>query len=89
MPDVDPKFTSITADASAADCCAGWKIVVADSFAEAEAETRACLQSATPAEPLNALEKLREPFYNKDQVGGRLQRILKVVPAEWDVEPDK
>lgn len=61
---------------------AGWKIVVADSFAEAEAETRAYWRAATPAERLNALEKLREPFYGKDQVGGRLQRFLEVVPAE-------
>ena len=52
----------------------GWKIVVADSFAEAEA--------ATPAERLNALEKLHEPCYGKDQIGGRLQRFLEVVPAE-------
>lgn len=61
---------------------AGWKIVVADSFTEAEAETRAYWRSATPAERLNALEKLREPFYGKDQIGGRLQRFLEVVPAE-------
>lgn len=61
---------------------AGWKIVVADSFAEAEAETRAYWRAATPAERLSALEKLREPFYGKDQVGGRLQRFLEVVPAE-------
>ena len=60
----------------------GWKIVVADSFAEAEAETRAYWRAATPAERLNALEKLREPFYGKDQIGGRLQRFLEVVPAE-------
>jgi hypothetical protein len=56
--------------------------VVADSFAEAEAETRAYWRAATPAERLNALEKLREPFYGKDQIGGRLQRFLEVVPAE-------
>jgi len=61
---------------------AGWKIVVAGSFAEAEAETRAYWRAATPAERLNALEKLREPFYGKDQIGGRLQRFLEVVPAE-------
>jgi len=54
--------------------------VVADSFAEAE--TRAYWRAATPAERLNALEKLREPFYGKDQIGGRLQRFLEVVPAE-------
>ena len=61
---------------------AKWKIVVADSFAEAEAETRAYWRTATPAERLNALEKLREPFYGKHQIGGRLQRFLEVVPAE-------
>jgi hypothetical protein len=38
---------------------------VADSFAEAEAETRAHWRAATPAERLNALEKLREPFIAK------------------------
>ena len=42
---------------------AAWKLVVTDSFAEAEAETRAYWRAATPAERLNALEKLREPFY--------------------------
>ena len=61
---------------------AEWKVVVADSFAETEAETRAYWRAATPAERLNALEKLREPFYGKDQIGGRLQRFLEVVPAE-------
>ena len=60
----------------------GWKLVVAESFAEAEEETRAYWRAATPAERLNALEKLREPFYGKDQIGGRLQRFLEVVPAE-------
>ena len=70
------------AEARAALRLASWKIVVADSFAEAEAETRAYWRAATPAERLNALEKLREPFYGKDQTGGRLQRFLEVVPAE-------
>ena len=60
---------------------AAWKLVVTDSFAEAEAETRAYWRAATPAERLNALEKLREPFYGKDQIGGRLQRFLEVVPG--------
>jgi hypothetical protein len=59
-----------------------WQIVIADSFAEAETETRAYWRAATPAERLNALEKLRIPFYGKDQIGGRLQRFLEVVPAE-------
>ena len=75
-----PSFTA--AEARAARRRADWKIVVADSFAEAEAETRAYWRAATPAERLNALEKLREPFYGKDQIGGRLQRFLEVVPAE-------
>jgi hypothetical protein len=70
------------AEARAARRRAGWKIVVVDSFAEAEAETRAYWRAASPAERLNALEKLREPFYGKDQIGGRLQRFLEVVPAE-------
>lgn len=59
-----------------------WKVVVADSFADAEAETRAYWRAASPAERLNALESLREPFYGKDQIGGRLQRFLEVVSAE-------
>ena len=74
--------TLTAAEVRAARRRAGWKIVVADSFAEAEAETRAYWRAATSAERLNALEKLREPFYGKDQIGGRLQRFLEVVPAE-------
>lgn len=74
---------ALTASAArAAKRRADWKIVVADSFAEAEAETRAYWRAATPAERLNALEKLRKPFYGKDQTGGRLQRFLEVVSAE-------
>ncbi|MEO5917383.1 MAG: hypothetical protein ABIS50_24350 [Luteolibacter sp.] len=61
---------------------AEWKVVVADSFADAEADTRAYWRAATPAERLNALETLREPFYGKDQIGGRLQRFLEVVPLK-------
>ena len=76
------KPTPTAAEARAASRRSGWKIVVADSFAQAEAETRAYWSAATPAERLNALEKLREPFYGKDQIGGRLQRFLEVVPAE-------
>ncbi|MFT4176061.1 MAG: hypothetical protein QM627_05340 [Luteolibacter sp.] len=60
---------------------AEWQLVVADSFAEAEAETRAYWRAASSAERLNALEALREPFYGKDQIGGRLQRFLEIVPA--------
>jgi hypothetical protein len=76
------KPATTAAEARAARRGAGWKIVVADSFAEAESETRAYWRAATPAERLNALEKLREPFYGKDQTGGRLQRFLEIVPAE-------
>jgi hypothetical protein len=43
--------------------------VLAESFAEVEAER------------LNALEKLREPFYGKNQTGGRLQPLLGSTPA--------
>ncbi len=57
-------------------------MVAPSSFAEAEAETRAYWRAATSAERLNAAEALREPFYGKDQIGGRLQRFLEVVPAE-------
>ena len=70
------------AEARTAHRRAGWKIVVAENFDEAEAQPRAYWHAATPAERLNALEKLREPFYGKDQIGGRLQRFLEVVPAE-------
>jgi hypothetical protein len=82
MPIVKQQPAPTTAEARTARRRAEWKIVVADSFAEAEAETRAYWRAATPAERLNALEKLREPFYGKDQIGGRLQRFLEVVPAE-------
>ena len=82
MPQTKLPQTPTAAEARAARRRAGWKIVVADSFAEAEAETRAYWRAASPAERLNALEKLREPFYGKDQIGGRLQRFLEVVPAE-------
>jgi len=82
MPSTKINAPSATASARAARRRATWNIVVADSFAEAEAETRAYWRNATPAERLNALEKLREPFYGKDQIGGRLQRFLEVVPAE-------
>ena len=58
-----------------------WPLALADDFAAAEAETRAYWRAASPAERLNALESLREPFYGKDQIGGRLQRFLEVVPA--------
>lgn len=61
---------------------AEWKLVVAESFEEAEEETRAYWRAASSAERLNALENLREPFYGKDQIGGRLQRFLEIVPAE-------
>lgn len=82
VPQAESKSTPTASETRAARRRAGWKIVVADSFAEAEAETRAYWHAATPAERLNALEKLREPFYGKDQIGGRLQRFLEVVPAE-------
>ncbi len=82
MPKAKPQPAPATAAERTARRRAEWKIVVADSFAEAEAETRAYWRAATPAERLNALEKLREPFYGKDQIGGRLQRFLEVVPAE-------
>ena len=76
------KIVSTKADARTVRRRAEWRVVVADSFAEAESETRAYWRAATPAERLNALESLREPFYGKDQIGGRLQRFLEVVPAE-------
>jgi hypothetical protein len=82
VPQAKSPPLSTSAEARAARRRASWKIVIADSFAEAEAETRAYWRAATPAERLNALEKLREPFYGKDQIGGRLQRFLEVVPAE-------
>lgn len=82
MPQAKRQPGLTAAESRAARRRAEWKIVVADSFAEAEEETRAYWRAATSAERLNALEKLREPFYGKDQIGGRLQRFLEVVPAE-------
>jgi hypothetical protein len=82
MPKSNSSSLAAAAKVRTARRRASWKVVVADSFAEAEAETRAYWRAATPAERLNALEKLREPFYGKDQIGGRLQRFLEVVPAE-------
>lgn len=57
-----------------------WKIEVANSFQEAERQTREYWRNATPAERLNALETLREPFYGPDQASRRLQRFLELVP---------
>lgn len=57
-----------------------WKLEIADSFEEAERQTRAYWHNATPAERLNALEALREPFYGPDQTSRRLQRFLELVP---------
>lgn len=74
--------TATQADERAARRRRDWKLVIARSFEEAEAETRAYWRNASPAERLNALEELRKPFYGEDQIGGRLQRFLEVVPAE-------
>lgn len=57
-----------------------WKLEVANSFEEAEQQTRAYWHNATSAERLNALEALREPFYGPDQTSRRLQRFLELVP---------
>lgn len=61
---------------------AHWTLETVDSFAEAEAQTRAYWHAATPAERLNALELLREQLYGEDQSSRRLQRVLEIVPAE-------
>ena len=82
MPSAKSQPALTASQARAARRRAGWKIVVAENFAEAEAETRVYWRSATPAERLNALEKLREPFYGKDQIGGRLQRVIEIVSME-------
>jgi hypothetical protein len=57
-----------------------WKLEFADSFADAERQTREYWRNATPAKRLNALETLREPFYGPDQTSRRLQRFLELVP---------
>jgi len=57
-----------------------WTLEFADSFEEAERQTRSYWRNATPSERLNALEKLREPFYGPDQASRRLQRFLELVP---------
>jgi hypothetical protein len=57
-----------------------WTIEIARSFDEAERQSREYWRNATPAERLNALETLREPFYGPDQTSRRLQRLLELVP---------
>ena len=57
-----------------------WKLEFANSFEEAERQTRTYWHNASPAERLNALEQLREPFYAQDQTSPRLQRFLELVP---------
>lgn len=57
-----------------------WKLEIAHSFEEAEQQTRQYWHNASPAERLNALEQLREPFYGPDQASRRLQRFLEFVP---------
>jgi hypothetical protein len=57
-----------------------WKLEFANSFEEAERQTRAYWRNATPAERLNALEQLREPFYGSNQTSPGLQRFLELVP---------
>jgi hypothetical protein len=57
-----------------------WKLEFANSFEEAEHQTREYWRNATPAERLNALETLREPFYGPNQTSRRLQRFLELVP---------
>ncbi len=57
-----------------------WGLQFADSFEEAEQQTREYWHHATPAERLNALETLREPFYGPDKASRRLQRFLELVP---------
>lgn len=76
-----PSISQTPAQARTARRRSEWKLELAHSFAEAEAQTRAYWRSASSAERLNALETLRKPFYGKDQTGGRLQRFLEVVPA--------
>lgn len=57
-----------------------WKLEFADSFEEAESQTRAYWRDASPAERLNALEQLRKPFYGQNKSSPRLQRFLELVP---------
>jgi len=57
-----------------------WNLEFANSFEEAEQQTRTYWHHATPAERLNALEELRQPFYGKNQTNPGLQRFLELVP---------
>ena len=57
-----------------------WKLEIANSFEEAEEQTRDYWRKASSAERLNALEDLREPFYGPDKASRRLQRFLEFVP---------
>lgn len=59
----------------------GWKIQIAHSFEEAEAQTRAYWKQASVEERFAALEKLRIIAYGKAAATGRLQRFLEVVPG--------
>ena len=60
----------------------GWKIEIAHSFEEAEAQTRAYWKKATPAERLNALEMLRIMAFGKVAAEGRVERVLEILPFE-------
>ncbi|MEZ5384091.1 MAG: hypothetical protein R3F13_01110 [Prosthecobacter sp.] len=60
---------------------ATWALEKVDSFAEAEAQTRAYWHAATSAERLNALAQLRYIVYGKAAATARLQRVLEVVPG--------
>jgi len=57
-----------------------WKLEFANSFEEAEQQTRAYWRDASPAVRLNALEQLRQPFYAANQTSPGLQRFLELVP---------
>lgn len=59
---------------------ATWTLEKVNSFAEAEAQTRAYWHAATLAERLNALAQLREVVCGKAAANARVERVLELVP---------
>ncbi len=58
-----------------------WKLETVNSFAEAEAQTRAQWHKATSAERFEAAAQIRYIVYGKAAATARLQRVLEVLPG--------
>ena len=59
---------------------ATWKLERVDSFAEAEAQTRAYWHATTSAERFAAAAQIRYIVYGQTQATARLHRVLEIVP---------